>query len=420
MKIEVDESRYSECGNIKRKNDEIFSFSKVNVYCEKVFRLHGEQRDSFIFDFQDDSSVNQLKRILGIDSKVESSMIFVKNIMLKKRKGFESGSWYSLPINFFTTNFEFILIEDDDAFFGEFNYLGEDEIDVSSFLIRIPDMLIDSVGFDNEELIQKEESLFSLEVCKLNIVVKNVGVGNWNEIRYGDRVIAVYDFGVGSPLSSKSSVSRIINSSNIIQSSSKFIGFISHFDLDHYKGLLNKNFPLSNILVLYFPDNIPQTNTLKKLFSKLQKNGIPLKKIARPAKQSRNVSLHRIGILGCLDIYCSDSLAKSRNNSGLVLVINGAVKVGFLTGDHSYHTLEQLVSLYQKQKVFVLPHHLGRAGNFNSGHWSALLKKNDITIASTRSGIYRNLPINSRHDFFQLHTNFKCTECLNSDIVEYL
>ncbi|WP_161979656.1 hypothetical protein [Streptococcus sp. S784/96/1] len=106
MKIEVDESRDSECGNIKRKNDEIFSFSKVNVYCEKVFRLHGEQRDSFIFDFQDDSSVNQLKRILGIDSKVESSMIFVKNIMLKKEKDLsqEAGTVYQLIFLQLTSN----------------------------------------------------------------------------------------------------------------------------------------------------------------------------------------------------------------------------------------------------------------------------------------------------------------------------
>ena len=72
---------------------------------------------------------------------------------------------------------------------------------------------------------------------RIGITVRNVGQGNWNEIKCNDSVRIVYD--AGAPMtSSPDEIVNIIGNRSTLYAESKPILILSHWDKDHYHSLL--------------------------------------------------------------------------------------------------------------------------------------------------------------------------------------
>lgn len=390
------------------------------VYCEKVINLSNGLK-SYLLDFHVDSDLSIVRNLTNT-GELDQTMFYVDNLAVEKWKGFREGCFYSLPADFFREDFEVIRIENDNAIFGRLNYLGNMKLAPSRY--RISGLTLQSANMFSRDygVVSNDYELPSLSLCSclkrdLRLTVKNVGFGNWNIISCDccAKIYCMYDFGAEFRYNSNC-VKNLLNNTVI---SNDFIGFISHFDLDHYKLLLDSNFPIHFLKRIYVPSDIPATKTVQRLLKKLSSYQVGLLKIGRFKQAGNRIRVDRVICTSLLDVYRSTAGVNNRNNNGLVLVVKGIRKKVILPADMHYPYLETIMSNFSNQdKVLLIPHHLGNAGQLEQSNWSALISSKDITIASTRCGVYKNVPVKKNKTFFKRYTILKSTDNSKQDITE--
>lgn len=207
----------------------------------------------------------------------------------------------------------------------------------------------------------------------IEVIVRDVGHGNWNEIRFGATRI-FFDIGAQKDWR-KSKIQELVEAADIKKSDNIYI-FVSHWDVDHYHAILKlSDSELKQIKGFFAPNRIPKTNTAKRVKDLLKIAGISLDTIPFTSKRciDKKIELNLVYGGRSLKIYRS-SQTYSRNLDSLVFYLETNKNCVLLTGDQKYEKLHDYVISLISPKVpmiLVLPHHGGDAGNFNRTHWSA-------------------------------------------------
>ncbi|MCM3722471.1 hypothetical protein [Solibacillus isronensis] len=231
----------------------------------------------------------------------------------------------------------------------------------------------------------------SLDTFKgsIEIIVRDVGHGNWNEIRFGTTRI-FFDIGAQKDWH-ENKVQNLVTAANIRKSENIYI-FVSHWDVDHYHAILKlSDFELKQIKGFFAPERIPKTNTAERVKHLLNSAGIGLYLIPWTTKKhtDKRIELNMVFGGDKLKIFRS-SKTNSRNLDSIVFYIETYKNSVMLTGDQKYEKLyDYIVSevLPKAPMIFVLPHHGGNAGDFNISHWSTTSLE-EVIISYHESNTY--------------------------------
>lgn len=392
------------------------------LYCERVIFDKSIEAYEVIFDFNSNSDLEELKRFADvIDTNQRSTstktLLILNNILFEKYRGARAGYWYDIPLDFFE-NFN-LSNEEEEYSLIMFNATTRNgkRLDFQQFRSRnenlfIPSILFNSTYFKNSfffDYLPKEP------IQNLKLIVRDVGCGNWNEVQ-GDGFFLIYDLG-GDIKYTDSDMKLILNKAKINR---PFFGIISHWDLDHYRALLDLDDSQLKLMInIVVPSKMPNTLKLRSVLRRLCKLNIKIDIIKPSLKTGRRINLNSQGRINNLELFRSSDGANI-NQSGIVLTIEGTNKIGVLTGDHHYPQIYNAVLNNQSLKPYelVVPHHGGNAGEFDLALWNSIPFSSGAL--STKSGRYRNLPQTKVHNFFVTNKSFHCTECQKKPYTTFL
>ncbi len=388
----------------------------MHLYCEKILFYKETNSYEAIFDFSLNDDLRVVSNIFElIYEDSNKTLLILSNLRFENYKGFRSGYWYDLP----------------EGFFRMFELVNEhtESSRVIAELKSVSDLLLDVQRYRTRENLYintREESIDEFtdskfysdiramtdEMENLELIVRNVGCGNWNEIKAEDFWL-IYDLG-GDVKFTDAEMQSLFSRISFEQN---FIGMISHWDLDHYRAILDLNSSqLSLMKYIIVPSKMPNTLQLRKTLSRLRSLNIPINILLPSLKRGRSIDLISQGKFGQFELYRScDGI--NINQSGIVLVVEGVRKIAVLTGDHHYPQIYKRVFSTSRTKPYelVVPHHGGYAGRFKRTDWSTINFSSGAL--STQGNRYRNLPQSAIHNFFVRHKAFHCTECTSHDYV---
>lgn len=395
----------------------------MKLYCEKVTYDSKTGFSEVIFDFINEDSVKSFSfEILRESPKDLQSLIVLNNVKHLPYKGFRSGFWYNLPYSFFTVSTTQENIEDDynSRILMKFEYISDELVNAQNFKMN-SEYVHTTVGVDSNRIdfdLEKDLIDYFSVSSNAKLIVRNVGCGNWNEIKSEDKSI-FYDLGGDIKYSDKE-MNYIIQKSNL---ENNYVCIVSHWDLDHYRAILD--LPENVILKMQYliiPTQTANTVQFQKTISRIQNLNIKIIRINPTVRSIKNrVTLSISKVIQSIDLYRSCDGADI-NQSGIVLFVRGNNKNLILTGDHHYGQLKDSVLKnldLDKRLVFVVPHHGGNAGTFNSRYQKFFPEKLEGAI-STKKGRYTNLPRSDVHNFFVGLNDFHCTDCKNGDYTTIL
>lgn len=359
----------------------------IDIYIEKSIHNKMNGVSEYAIDFYNLQSANTL--FLYILARVEYSPFKFYKLVLpyEKYNVMASGSWYSLPLEFFNNAILRVLNEEDlesSAYSGiiKIERLG---VKLSNFLIpqkRLDNEFKSYVDEGNLELDEIRDNLDS-EEFKLELTIVDCGQGNWNEISTTHDVL-IYDMGASQSYS-EIQTKTLVSGRRKIHGHKKTVIVISHWDMDHFQALKYlESDQLGGITAVYGPSNIPPTNVYRDMIRHLKGYDISCGFIPPTTKrQGRRIDLNLLLSTIDIDLYRATS-GSSRNQTGIVLVVKGAEdRISLLTGDHHYNKILNAVrNRYCKNDVIlVVPHHGGEAGTISVADWRNKFKSIDCVIS---------------------------------------
>lgn len=328
----------------------------------------------------------------------------------KSYKGPRAGSWYDVPNSFFE-NFQVNneLLENVrvraslEPHKGVVMNLQQYKMYEKLYINEMKQVTFKDSKFYND-IIRKGF------IAGLELTVRNVGCGNWNEIS-GENFKLIYDLGGDIKFSSQEMENIFLR----VNLNKPYIGVISHWDLDHYRAILDMDESKLRLMqYIVVPSKMPNTLQMKKTIERLLSLNIHIDIIKSAIKISGTVDLISQGKIGNFELFRSTDGANI-NQSGILLTVEGNKKIGVLTGDHYYPQILRSVlnNISFKPYEFVVPHHGGNAGTFKKNLWKQIHFSSGAL--STTSGRYRNLPKAEHHNFFVWNRSFHCTEYASTD-----
>lgn len=213
------------------------------------------------------------------------------------------------------------------------------------------------------------------------------GFGNATRLKYKDKDI-YYDYGTSEP------TNPIGLGSNQIDRDSIFI--ISHWDFDHYSGLLNLSASQeSNVETIIGKDIVPKTKAFQTLIAKF---GNKVNYIQFNSQLGGNMSLSKLTTVANITIFetgpgMGATGKVNSNKAELILRVEMTDHDVYLPGDSMWKQLLECLDLNGKtyfnhnsktnNSMFVIPHHGGNAGGFKSGGYyqNILSSRNDVDFA---------------------------------------
>jgi beta-lactamase superfamily II metal-dependent hydrolase len=230
----------------------------------------------------------------------------------------------------------------------------------------------------------------------IKVKVRDVGHGNWNEIKYSNKRI-LFDIGAQKNFGEEDLL-NIINNAKFKIGEEIYI-FISHWDVDHYHAILKlTNKELQLIKAIFGPSNIPKTNTAKRAMNVINHAKIKYYGIPFTAKRHLNkkIELNLLFSGSKIKLFRS-SPTRSRNLDSIVIFLEGNNNSVLFSGDNTYEKIFDYVLTICQPHVplnFILPHHGGRAGNFNISTWTTLPLENIIISFCEKNSYGHPLPKN--------------------------
>jgi hypothetical protein len=205
---------------------------------------------------------------------------------------------------------------------------------------------------------------------KLTVNVRNVGQGNWNEIKSDESYAVIYDCGT-SMIATKADVRALIDTRSKEYIDNKPSLVLSHWDKDHYHCLIGMtDSELSSFSNFICRDNVPNL-TSRKLISRIRKlisfnhiYAIPAE--VRTAKGGLTYLNAMNNINNQLVIYNSQ-YHKDRNVSGILLSLKTADSSVIFSGDSHYSQVSTCILPhlnFSHKHYLIVPHHGGKGGKY--------------------------------------------------------
>jgi len=326
-----------------------------------------------ILDVQDIQAHAQLASALGAalppDEDVAANPASMVRLTYRNKghRGPKEGSWYDIdPIAFESARYQRVDPDADGASFLRANLTNiRDGFDFAQFLTR---PRLANASSSNAALVVNPKPK-----GKVELTVVDCGHGNWNEITTRtDRII--YDVGA-SRWFNKAQVRAVVDGRKLLDETRPITVIISHWDVDHYHALLTfKPTELAKLRVVFVPSQVPDTETYRRVRKHLNQHRVAMVTLPPAARKddSREIVLHPIWREGIFTVFRATP-GRSRNQTGIVLGVNGKNAVGLLTGDHHYDktlaAVQQVACYGQRPCVLITPHHGGEAGYPSTWGW---------------------------------------------------
>lgn len=334
----------------------------TKIYIEKYLARKDIGFVEYTVDFL---SIDEAQKLFSIiDPEIKYSPIKFYKLIARydgKNRMF-SGSWYSMPNDFFQ-NATYEEIDPDTDGSGVYSGI----IRVENFPAYFPRFLTHVDG-NNYPTVQKVEIDFKDHLEKLRVV--DCGQGNWNEIHTKSKAL-IYDLGASSDFT-QFQIQSLVNRRFSAFGKRKIEIVISHWDMDHFQSLKYlTGSHLSRVKAVYGPDNLPPSNVYKDAMNNLSKHNVKCFLVApTTARKGNRIDLNLLSSSKNVDFFRAVK-GGSRNQTGIVLAVKGKHKIALLTGDHHYSKiLDAIHNRYSgKRIVLVAPHHGGEAGNLSVSAW---------------------------------------------------
>lgn len=246
---------------------------------------------------------------------------------------------------------------------------------------------------------------------KLKVNIRNVGQANWNEILVDDMYKVIYD--IGAPTNhKKSELKKLIGKRGKEYQKSKPILILSHWDKDHYHGLLGMtDKEIQSFQYFIFRNKVPNLTSrlIRGRLLRILGNGrlIGIDAIPKSSKKS-TYQLSPINNTACQLVIYNSEENKNRNVSGLFVSLKSAKSSVVFSGDGKYDQVSKFILPflnYPHNHSLIVPHHGGSAGRFEyKASPNINLNRAIISVGINRYGHPTNSVITS------LKTEFKNIE----------
>ncbi len=338
----------------------------VLVYIEE----YNKETGVVLFDFLDSNEYNSFTEIGGLDNSLSNpSMVLLSNY---NQRTIQENTIYAIKKNVIENWRELNLINFDNQNSFLIGYTIELTSEINQIFFESVS-LNDFFDFFLNYYMRGSGNLKLLPVDvkgKLNVTIRNVGQGNWNEINENDRISIVFDAGA-SMYATKTDIRNIIGNRAAKYFTEKPGLILSHWDKDHYHSLVGMtDAELANFSFFICRDRVPNL-TSRVLFGRIISaiGSANTYTIAAEPRSARGGHTHLIPLMPLssqLMIYNAQH-HKNRNISGLVISLKTKEASIILSGDCHYEqiSVDILPHLNFKHKHnLVVPHHGGKAGNY--------------------------------------------------------
>lgn len=332
------------------------------VYLDTYIKAGDGIVDAFI-DFRQLKDLVMFRRIAEL---LENSGSIIELRSLKSAKRLMRGCYYKLNLKLLK-NFVFTRNENSFLIGGSYD-LSKMEVptDDDSELLQQHEPL-EPEELRHRNVPQELPILFSA-TNDMKLFVKDVDQANWNELRYGNRIVILFDAGAKLH-ASKSEVEAIFNSRSIDLEQSKPILVLSHWDMDHIhclKLIAQKDIPryFSKLICVDKIQSITAEDVYDKFLKSLGKKNVYC---VSPAARTNGIDMHLWRDMGCILLYLGEQ-SRNINYCGIAMFVKGTQKSGNYTGDCR---LTQAKSVYDQEiqkgistnkHVLIAPHHGGDYG----------------------------------------------------------
>jgi len=341
---------------------------------------------------------NFLEQINSDISPDGASMLEIENATFESNKVPREGLYYEIPKQLLQSN-----IWRENTIVSETNNENNDYLAYKITAEEVEPLnfgnalrywqFVNNIDIDKpknlEETIERLNEISNFSKS-LKLIAYNVGQGNMNEIHFGDFSFIRFDMGAKNTAniipvinSVSTKYRRTLNLERILGNKTVKpirIFVLSHWDIDHYNGLLNiDNISLSEFDLFIVPQQLPNI-TSKRAFSRIaalnvlsvpmrHRHPIPNATRLQPIFNNRVFRLFR------------GSKHYNRNKSGLTITAHKNNSDIILTGDIHYDQIKTYLMRYSKgtNQYMVIPHHGGYAGD--SSIISSFFNLNEVAIS---------------------------------------
>lgn len=363
----------------------------------------------------------------GLDNNAKgTSMLEVTGIKFAKYGTPREGLYYRLPTKLVEANWTqepTTLLDDEELETNVIAYYFDASDDDPIEFENAENYTLTHKALEDNRAEFKEQidrlSDLSSNCSEIMVVVHNVGQGNFNQTFFDSGLLLNFDLGgqkkknIRDIVKTHMSDMRHIRIDKILEPDkpkttseeiktrmkgwpktfeTKFnVLIISHWDKDHYNGLLSVPQEFLNSLNLIFVPNILPNKTSERAYLRLPNNRVCIVKMRRSEDNTR-LELAPLINSEKLIIY-RGSRHYNRNKTGLSASVHHQGHDAIFPADLDYSQVNRYhIANCNKQKlVAVIPHHGGEAGDFTKiGGWNSL--ENAIISVGTHRSYDHPLP----------------------------
>lgn len=350
--------------------------------CIVYFDTYTKAGDGIVDAFIDFRQLKDLVMFRQIADLPENSGTFIELRSLKSAKRLMRGCYYKLNLtllkNFAFTRNENSLLIGGSYDLSKMNTPTDDDTE----LLQQHEPL-EPEDLRHRNVPQELPVLFSA-TNDMKLFVMDVDQANWNELRFGNRVVVLYDAGANLQ-ASKSDVEAIFDSRRMDLEQSKPILVLSHWDMDHIhclKLIAQKDIPryFSKLICMDKIRSLTAEDVYDRFLKSLGKNNVFC---VSPAARTNGIDMHLWKDMGCISLYLGEQ-SRNINYCGIAMFVKGTQKSGNYTGDCR---LSQAKSVYDQEiqkgistneHVLIAPHH---GGDYGATHRHYSVPCNDVAIS---------------------------------------
>jgi hypothetical protein len=335
----------------------------ILVFIEEINR----EENLVVFDFIDSNEFEKFDNTLEFQHKtLKASMVKVTNY---KQKSIRENTVYAIDRNVLLSLRQNIEQIEDSFLFGytinlthEVDFLFKTSVTVGE-MDRYNIGAITSGG-------AKENILDITLKGTIDVIVRNIGQGNWNEITVEKVVKVVYD--AGAPMNaSTTTVRTYIGNKPTEYSKDKPCLILSHWDKDHYHSLVGMSDAELQCFSSFICPEIRPNITSRILYGRIEQaigsnNIYTVSNI--PKVKGVPSTLELISPVGNNFMIFNSTHNKDRNQAGIVLAIKTIKSSIILPGDGHYTPLSNcILPMLNHTHIhnLVVPHHGGKGGAYN-------------------------------------------------------
>lgn len=335
----------------------------ILVFIEEINR--GE--NIVIFDFLDSNELEKFNTSLKIQGDIfKASMVRITNY---RQKNIRENTVYAINLDLLLSlrlNIESI----EDSYLFGYNLRLPNKIDL---LFKTSVSINEEDRYDIGAIVNGGATDNILDISlrgNIDVTVRNIGQGNWNEVYANDEIKAVYD--AGAPTNATKTVVRqhIGNKVNEYTNSKPPL-ILSHWDKDHYHSLVGMSNSELQCFSSFICPEIRPNITSRILYGRIEQaigrnNIYTVSNI--PKVRGNPPTLGLISPSGNNFMIFNSTYNKDRNQSGIVVAIKTNTSSIILPGDAHYTLLSNCILPilnHTHLHNLVVPHHGGNGGAYN-------------------------------------------------------